>query len=349
MSGVSLARAARAAVAALALAACADGPRYAGRVTVDLNRTTGAVAMVSSVVSDSSVSFSLRPDEKGVYTFVTDTLPDDIYVMSLDSAHVLPLVLTGGAGQKVCGTISEWGSLSVSDSQTRAAVAAEGLRRRLAVATDSALTAGRLSSADGRREVADSLAKVRAAFRAESDALLKEIPDTSLASLPLVGMPGLYDDVADNSMLLRRATALADRWPRLTRLAERRDHLKKVSRLADLREAYAAGKPIQDFLFISEAGDSLYADRVTGRRVAFAVLPDSASTPQSVLSRLGLVALDGTMVLVQSDDRRVDVAGRSVLRGRFARLGRSADVSLFKPVVVVVGKDGRVERLSIGK
>lgn len=334
---------------AVTLAACSTEPDYTGRVIVDLNRTTSAVASVSSVLSDSARVFTLAPDVNGVYSFASDTLPTDLYVLTFDSAHALPLVVVSGDGQKVCGTLREWDNLSVSDAQTRVAFRAEALRKSLSVASDSALTAAKVTTADGRKLVADSLTKIRIAVRREADAMLSELPDTSLAALPLLGLPGLYDDAADNVMLLRRATALADRWTHLAQLALRRDHLQKVKRLNALRDAYAAGKHMSDFLFISTSGDTLSAANMTGKRMALAFLPDSAATPRSVSSRLGLMALDGTPVLVQSADGKADVSGRGVRKGRFVSVGRGADIDLFRPVVIIVAKDGSVERLSIGK
>lgn len=336
-------------ICALSLASCADGPDYTGRVVVDLNRTAAATAAVRSVLADSARVFSLTPDVNGVYSFVSDTLPSDIYVLTFDSAHVLPLVVSRGAAQRVCGTLREWDALTASCTATREVIAAEAMRRRLAVCADSALTAANEATREGRRMVADSLGRVRAAFRVEANAWLAQLADTSLAALPFLGLPGLFDDAADNAMLLRRVSALADKWPAASRLAQRRDHLIKVSSLNSLREAYAAGTPVPDFLFVSSAPDSITSARLSGKRMALAVLPDSASTPRSVVARLGLLALDGAQVLVESSDGKADVEGRNVTHGRFARMGSRAEVDSFKPVVIIVGKDGCVERLSIGK
>lgn len=342
-------RLAAAAAFAMTFAACGDGPHYEGLVIVDLNRTSGGVAAVRSVVADTARAFSLAPDANGVYSFASDTLPDDIYVLTLDSAHVLPLVVSRGAAQKVCGTLREWESLSASDGQTRAAFAAEALRRRLSVGVDSARKAANMASREGRKMVADSIAKVRAAIRIEADGLLARVADSSLAALPLMGLQGVYDDAADNAMLMRRAEALAGRFPRSARLADRRDGLRKVARLEDLRKTYAAGARVGDFLFISSAGDSLSSADLAGRRAALAILPDSASTPRSVVARLGILSLDGAAVLVQSADGKADVSGRGVMRGRFTRIARQTEIGIFRPVVIIVGKDGCVERLSIGK
>lgn len=333
----------------LSFAACADGPDYTGRVVVDLNRTAADAADVRSVLADSVRAFSLLPDVNGVYSFVSDSLPSDIYVLTFDSAHVLPLVVSQGAAQQVCGTLREWGCLAASCPETRAVIAAEAMRRRLADCADSALTAANVASQEGRKVVADSLGRVRAAFRAEANAWLARLADTSLAALPFVGLPGLFDDAADNAMLLRRVSSLAGKWPDVSRLALRRDHLIKVSRLNSLRKAYAAGAAVPDFLFVSSAADSITSARLSGKCLALAVLPDSASTSRSVVARLGLLALDGAQVLVESSDGKADVAGRNVAYGRFARMGGRAEVDAFKPVVVIVGKDGCVERLSIGK
>lgn len=344
---LSLKALAIAGLSALALASCSDEPDYTGRVIVDLNRTTSATVAVRSVMTDSARAFTLAPDANGVYTFVTDTLPTDLYVLTLDSSHVLTLVLRSGEAQKVCGTVREWASLSVSDPETRAAMSAEAMRRRLAVATDSARKC--LTRPDGRKVTTDSLAKIRVAFRLEADAMLRSLPDTSLATLPLLGMPGLYDCGTDNAMLLRRATALATRWPELTKLSERRDFLLKVKRLNTLRDAYAAGTRMTDFLFVSTSGDTLTAANMAGKRMVMAFLPDSAATPRSVTSRLGLMAMDGTPVLIQSADGKAAVAGRGARFGRFMSVSRGADIDLFRPVVIIVAKDGSVERLSIGK
>lgn len=334
---------------ALSFAACADGPAYTGRVVVDLNRTAAGPVGVRSVLADSMRAFSLLPDVNGVYSFVSDTLPSDIYVLTFDSAHVLPLVVSRGAAQQVCGTIREWDSLTASCPETRAVIAAEAMRRRLAALADSALTAANLAAQEGRKVVADSLGRVRAAFRTQADVRLAQLADTSLAALPFLGLPGLFDDAADNAMLLLRISALADKWPAVSSLALRRGHLIKVASLNSLRKAYAAGTAAPDFLFVSSAADSVTSAGLSGKRVALAVLPDSASTPRPVVARLGLFTLDGARVLVESSDGKAYVEGRNVTQGTFVRMGCRAEVDAFKPVVIIVGKDGCVERLSIGK
>ena len=338
-----------AALGALAFTACDNEPTYTGRIIVDLNRTATGSAMVRSVLADSARAFPLSPDANGVYSFVSDTLPSDIYVLALDSAHVLPLVVTQGAAQRVCGTLREWDALTASCHETSEAIAAEALRRRLAESVDSARTTANMAVRDERRAVADSIGRVRAAFRAEADARLARLADTSLAALPYLGLPGVFDDASDNAMLLRRIAALSDKWPEVKSLALRRDHLQKVSKLNSLRKAYSAGSRVTDFLFISASGDTLSPDGMTGKRMVLAVLPDSASTPRSVTVRLGLLALDGAQVLIDAPDCKTGVSGRNVTLGKFARLSHGGEAGIFKPVVIIVGKDGCVERLSIGK
>ncbi len=334
---------------AMPLCSCGHAPEYAGRVIVDLNRTACGEARLSSVLADSGREALLRPDVNGVYSFVSDTLPADIYVLSIDSVHRLPIVVSPGRGQKVCGTLREWGSLSTSDAETAAALAAERLRLRLSAARDTSLPAAALATSDGRRRAADSLMSVRASARVEADMLLRGLADTSLASLPILSLPGIYAADSDNQMLLRRMTALAGRFPGVSVLSSRRDFLGSVSRLNGLRRRYSAGEPWPDFLFVSAAGDSLSAADVAGKPVALALLADSVSTPAKSAARVGRIAASGVRVLIEAADSEAAPAARNIVFGRFERLELKRDLEMFRPAIVSCGKDGTVDGLTIDK
>lgn len=329
-----------------ALLACAEVPTYSGRVVVDLNRTACGAATLTSVLADSAWTATLTPDVNGVYSFVSDTLPTGLYVFSLDSAHRLPMVVRTGRGQKVCGTVRKWEALTMSDSETSATFAAELLRIRLAVACDSALTSAPLTTAEGRRRVADSLSVIRDSVRMMADLLLAGLADSSFAALPLMGLPAVYADDADNDILLRRMTALSLSMPECKALALRRDFLSRVSRLNALRAEFQSGRAAPDFVFITEAGDSISSSDLPAKSFALVFWPDSASTPAKSAARVGLLASGGVKVFVEAADAKAPLPAKNAVRGRFARLDARPDLLLFRPVTLLCGKDGTVERLT---
>ena len=336
------------AVAALfALPACHETTEVRGRVLIDLNRTTSEVMEVKSILSDSARHFSLSPDKDGVYSFATDTLPTDIYVGTLTSGQVLPMVLATGEPQKICGSAAEWNQLTASDCETKAVIAAERIRRQLQTACDSARAAANASTADGRRIVADSLRTIRLAARTEADKILTQLSDTMLAALPIIGLGGLYDDVADNDMLLGRLTAIAARHPEFAALALRATHLGKVAKLNDIRRKMSAGAAAPDFLFVTGSADSTARADIAGRRIALALLPDSAHTGSRTTALLDALAAEGAKIYTETADNKVDLPTKNTTRGRFARLDARTNLMLFRPVVIVIGKDGKVERLAI--
>ncbi len=336
------------AVAALfALTACHEAAKLKGRVLIDLNRTTMEPMEVTSVLSDSARHFVLAPDQNGVYSFATDSLPTDIYVGTLPGGQVLPMVLSAGKSQKICGSIAEWDLLTASDAETSAAIAAERLRQRLQTQCDSARTAANPSTTDGRRVVADSLRAIRISVRSEADKILARLNDTMLAAVPIVGLSGLYDDVADNDMLLGRMTSLVASHPEFRKLALRATHLGKVAKLSDIRRKMNAGSAAPDFLFVGNNADSIARADIAGRRIALALLPDSAHTGARTTALLDVLSAEGAKIYAETADSRVDLPSKNVFRGRFARLDARTNLMIFRPVVIVIGKDGKVERLAI--
>lgn len=341
-------RCAAATAAGLVLAACAGGDAPVGRVVIDLNRTTAAPMTLASVVAASDVRVAVHANADGVYAFATDSLPSGIYVAEWDSAHRLPLVVRQGRTQRVMGTWQEWDAIAASDADTRAVVAAEGLRKALTRAADSAVASATLATADGRRAAADSLLSLRQAVRSRSDALLQSLPDTSLAAVALMGLPGVYDDVGDHELLSRRFGLLASRHPDVEALRARSATLGRVARLIGLRHRLRAGADAPQFTFVGERGDTLENAGLARRRYVVALMPDSAEATRAA-ELLAFHAADGRRVLVEAAASVALPRRAALARGRFARLDGRADMLDFAPAVVVVDADGRVAELLLGK
>lgn len=341
-------RGAAALVAGLALAACGRGGAPAARVIIDLNRTTAAPMTLTSVVAADDVCAAVSANADGVYVFATDTLPSGIYMAAWDSAHRLPLVVCQGRTQRVLGTWQEWGALAASDADTRAVMAAERLRKELTQAADSAIASASLAAGVGRRAVADSLLSLRQAVRLRSDALLQSLPDTSLAAVALMGLPGVYDDVGDHELLSRRFGLLASRHPHIEALRARSAQLGRVARLIGLRHRLVGGADAPRFAFVGERGDTLENADIARRRYVVALLPDSAEAARAA-ELLAFHAADGRRVLVEAASNVVLPRRAALARGRFDRLDSRADLLDFAPAVVVVDADGRVEELRLGK
>lgn len=341
-------RGAAALAAGLALAACGGGGSPAGRVIIDLNRTTSAPMTLTSVVAEGAVCAAVSANADGAYVFATDSLPSGIYVAAWDSAHRLPLVVCQGRTQRVLGTWQEWDALAASDADTRAVIVAEGLRKELTQAADSAIASASLATAAGRRAVADSLLSLRQAARLRADALLQSLPDTSLAAVALMGLPGVYDDVGDHELLSRRFGLLASRHPRVEALSARSAQLGRVARLLGLRHRLGGGADAPRFAFVGERGDTLGNDDLARRRYVVALLPDSAEAVRAA-ELLAFYAADGRRVLVEAAANVALPRRAALVRGRFVRLDSRADLLDFAPAVVVVDADGGVAELLLGK
>lgn len=341
-------RGAAALAAGLALAACGGGGSPAGRVIIDLNRTTSAPMTLTSVVAEGAVCAAVSANADGAYVFATDSLPSGIYVAAWDSAHRLPLVVCQGRTQRVLGTWQEWDALAASDADTRAVIVAEGLRKELTQAADSAIASASLATAAGRRAVADSLLSLRQAARLRADALLQSLPDTSLAAVALMGLPGVYDDVGDHELLSRRFGLLASRHPRVEALSARSAQLGRVARLLGLRHRLGGGADAPRFAFVGERGDTLGNDDLARRRYVVALLPDSAEAVRAA-ELLAFHAADGRRVLVEAAANVALPRRAALVRGRFVRLDSRADLLDFAPAVVVVDADGGVAELLLGK
>lgn len=313
-------------------------------VTIDLNRTASQPITLTSVLSDSARTATISPDKNGVYTFATDTLPTDIYVATLDGAHRLPMLLVSGESIKFCGTEAEWDKMTTSDEPTRVMMAAERLRIRLASESDSALTAAKISTPAGRSIVADSLTTLRSAARAEADELLTHLPDSSLAALPIIGLPGVYDDVADYKLMARRVCNMAARHPEMSVLQSKEAALRKVEKLIELRKALAVGSDAPQFLFTSEAGDQISEGDLVGRRYALALMPDSAATPAKAVEIAIQMAKEGVKVLAEADSR-LALTDKNIIRGRFNRLDSRGSLQIFAPAMVIVDKEGMTASL----
>lgn len=328
----------------VSLSSCTGGDTYRGVVTIDLNRTASQPITLTSVLSDSARTATISPDKNGVYTFATDTLPTDIYVATPDGDHRLPMLIVSGESVKFCGTVAEWDKMTTSDEPTRVMMAAERLRCRLRAESDSALTAAKITTPAGRGIVADSLTTLRSAARAEADELLSHLPDSSLAALPIIGLPGVYDDVADYKLMARRVCNMAARHPEMSVLRSKEASLRKVEKLIELRKALAVGNDAPQFLFTSEAGEEISEGDLMGRRYALALMPDSATTPTRAVEMAMQMAKEGAKVLAEADSR-LALTDKNIIRGRFTRLDSRGSLQIFAPAMVVVDKEGTISSL----
>lgn len=334
-------------LAASALFSSCGGDDFDGRVFIDLNRTTSIPLTFTPLVATDTVQFSISPDANGVYSFATDTIAAGLYVARWDADHALPIVLRSHESQRLCGTFQFLDSLTASNAESRAVIAAERLRSKLKVLTDSALTAAPLSSPDGRQVVADSLTLIRQTARAQADTILAALPDSSIAALPILGLPGLYDDVVDNALLISRFEGMMRSFPSSAFLRSRRDALSRTARLVAVRSRLSSGCPAPDFSFMTAAGDTVSRGSLANRRFAIALLPDSASASHS-LDFIAYLAADGHRVLVQCAANVELPKKNNVLRGRFISLTLKSDVEAFAPAVIAVSPDATISSLRLG-
>ncbi len=336
-------------LAATGLPSCAHRAQDDGVILIDLNRTaTGDMTLVSVLTADSATA-SISPDASGVYAAHADTLPQGIYLAKWDDNHCLPLVVRHGAAQRLCGTWQEWDKITASDPDTRAAISAERLLRRLTAATDAAISAqGGLSSAERCKAAADSIMELREAARAEADALLATLPDTSLAAAAILGLPGLYADVADYRLLARRFGRMAASHPDIAQLRRRAGKLAMTGRLISLNERMGAGGHAPDFTFVSERGDSVPSEALNGKKFAMVLMTDTLMATREAMGRVAEVVAGGARVFVEAP-AGVELPQRpNCLRGRLAGLESRGDFEAFAPAVMSVGADGTVTSLWLG-
>lgn len=336
------------ALALLLLASCHGGDEPMGRVVIDLNRTTSAVMTISSQLSDSAVSFSITPDADGVYSFATDSLPTDIYLATIQGYEslVIPMALSPGQGQKICGTVQDWLSMTASDTQTQALFGVMRIFCQLEADVDSALTAADIKTSDGRHVVADSIIGFRLQARQAAIELLGQLPDSSLAVASILGIPGLFDADADYDLMAPRVSALASAHPSISIFVSQKETLSRVAQLRSLRKRYKSGSDAPDFLFMTQGGDSLSLATSAGKRVALAILPDSANVQPWAKNLMDILAADGARVFAQADER-TPLPAKNAFRGSFRRIDKSTELRLFAPSVIVLGKDGKVESFNI--
>lgn len=336
-------------LAAAALPSCAHRSQDDGLILIDLNRTAGGEMTLIPVLTADSATATIRPDANGVYAANADTMPQGVYLAKWDDCHSLPLVIRHGAAQRLCGTWREWDKITASDPDTRAAIFAERLLRRLTAATDSAISAqGGLSSAERCKAAADSIMKLREAARAEADALLATLPDTSLAAAALLGLPGLYADVADYRLLARRFGRMAASHPDIARLRRRADKLAMTGRLISLNERMGAGGRAPAFTFVSERGDSVPSEALEGKKFALALMTDTLMATREAIGRVAEAAAGGARVFIEAPAGVELPQKPNCLRGRLAGLESRGDFEAFAPVVMTVGADGTVSSLWLG-
>lgn len=349
MTRLSLSLAALSLAVTVALPSCAHRGDDGGTILIDLNRTTLREMTLVPVLTADSTSATVAPDANGVYAANADTLPEGLYVATWDASHSLPLVIRRGAAQRLCGTWQEWDKVTASDPDTRAAISAERLLRRLRAATDSAISAqGGLSSAARCKAAADSIMELRKAARAEADALLATLPDTSLAAAAILGLPGLYADVADYRLLARRYGRMAASHPDIAPLRRRADQLALTGRLISLNERMGAGGRAPRFTFVSERGDSVPPEALSGKRFALVLMTDTLTATGEAMGRVAEAAASGARVLAEVP-AGVDLPQRpNCSRGRLAGLESRGDFEAFAPVVMAVGADGTVTSLWLG-
>lgn len=331
----------------LLLASCStDAP--VGRVIVDLNRTISTPLTLFPVLSPDTTIRHISPTPDGVYSIPTDSIPTGLYLAILAPSLQLPLVIHTNATQRLCGTAQQWDDLTASDPETQAAITANRLRLSLSSASDSALAHLPLSNPTSRALAADSLTTLRAQARSTADAILNTLPDSSLAAIPLLGIPGLYDDVTDYRLLARRYGILSSAFPEITPLRDRSAQLASLGRLIALRAALAMGKPAPSFTFVTPSSDTITTSSLAGRRYTIALLPDSATSTRS-LEFVALFAADGQRVLADCPANVALPQKGSIFRGHFVFLDNLQDLNTFAPALISVAPDATISSLRLGQ
>ncbi len=319
-----------------------------GRVIVDLNRTISTPLTLSPVLSPDTTIRHIAPTPDGVYTIPTDSIPTGLYLATISPSLQLPLVIHTNATQRLCGTAQEWDDLTASDLETQAAITANRLRLSLSTASDSALAHLPLSNPTSRALAADSLTTLRAQARSTADAILNTLPDSSLAAIPLLGIPGLYDDVTDYRLLARRYGILSSAFPDIAPLRDRSAQLATLGRLIALRNALASGNPAPSFAFVTPSSDTITSASLAGRRFTIALLPDSATATRA-LEFVAIYAADGQRVLADCPANVPLPQKGSILRGRFVSLNNLQDLNTFAPALISVAQDATIASFRLGQ
>lgn len=320
----------------------------AGRVIIDLNRTTSDVLTLTPVLSPDTTVRQYSPSTTGVYTIPTNSIPTGLYLASLSPSLQLPLVIHANATQRLCGTVQEWDALTASDPETQAAMAANRLLHELSAATDSAIVRHPLSNPTSRALAADTITLLRSHARSTADAILNTLPDSSLAAIPLLGIPRLYDDVTDYRILARRYGILTSAFPDIAPLRNRSEQLASIGRLIALRSAFATGNSAPSFSFVTSSSDTITSSLLDGRRYTLAIIPDSASASRT-LEFVNLFAADGQRILADCPDNVQLPQKSTIIRGRFSSLANLQDLNSFAPALISVSQDATITSFRLGK
>ena len=323
----------------LLLSSCVDHNNDA-TLTIDLNRTTQQTLTISPILTPDTSHLTLTPSPTGVYTLHTSLTPTGIYLAQFDPQHAIPLAIHHNQPQQLCGTYPHLDSLTASNPETQALIAALRLQHALAQPSDS------LRSTLTPTQLADTLTTLRTLARPHADALLNSLPPTSLAAIPILNIPGLYNDISDHQLLLQHYSSLATTYPHITPITRRATQLAQLSRLLSLRSQYAQGNPIPHFSFTTPTS-TLTPASLLGRRFTIALIPDSASSAQP-LHILNFLLADGQRVLIQSPDNLPIPQRSSLTRGHFDSLTLLPDLLHFAPALISVAPDGTISSLRLG-
>ena len=327
----------------VALASCGAHDSSVARLVVDLNMTTSEpMRLVPLVLPDDADSAAaarlVQPDRRGAFVCCTDSLPSGIYLCSWDSAHSLPLLLHRHQEQRVFATWQHLDQARLSSVESRALLQVEALRRRLKAASDSIAAIPHLS----RRTLADTISCIYADGRRMADRLLASA-DTSLAALPILGLAGVYDPLADDSLFLASLQRVELRHPDFPQVRSLKAQVSKLHDLKLLRARFAPGSDAPAFKFLRLNGDSAVAP--WHKPLALALITDSASVPVAdLIARVSGPLRQGRAFV--SARRAASLDGRTgVVFGSFLSLEMERQLRLFAPAVLIIGPDGKVERL----
>lgn len=340
------------ALGALALASvvasCGNEAQYA-KVVVDLNRTVSGTASIVAAVASQPFSATLSADGNGVYSFASDTLPEGIYAIFWEEANLaMPLYVRPGQEVKVCGTAAEWDAKTTSQHETRLLWAADALRSQLDVMRDSARAAHPVLSVAAVEALADSLRTIRSVIRSKADKVLEMVPDSSILALPILGLDGVYDPVADYDIFRRRADAMLLAHPEVAIIDTLRGRLAEVAMLRRVRERYRPGSPMPDFDLLV-GNDTVEARSAYRRRYVVALLRDSVSSARRAMPQIVSMASEGTRVFLQAPDGVTLPEKVRCFRGALTNLPELDVLEHFAPALLVVGTDGTVESLRLGE
>lgn len=316
------------------------------RIVLDLNGTTEEPMFAYSISDLAHPISEAWDDENNIYTFDTNDWERGVYVLSIDTANVIRVVVNNERKILINTRLNHFDESTTNSKETQLLWEIQKLQQSIDAEGDTIVAQNQpLDNIENRKTAASQINALIAIKRAEADKLLNKIGNSVIAIEIFAlgyGSSYLYSIVDDYNIMASYASALANSHPNNLAVKGFASSIQKIYTDIQLAKRYAVGNKLPRVDIIRQE-EQTYAstDEMSGTRFAFFYTNDTTPAMQNYWLRVALHRYDGYKIFAALPPQIEQRVHYNVTAGR---LHNSSDTALncLQPLIVVCDENSKI-------